>query len=51
MAVIPDHAGDVAGPTLLTFQDKKTSPQESRFTLDGRRDISDIEDKAFEACL
>ena len=48
MAVSPDNAWDVAGPTPPPLPDKKFLPQESKFTLDGRWDVSDVEDKAFK---
>lgn len=47
MAVSPDDAWDVAGPTPPPLPDKKFPPQESDFILDGRWDVSDVEDKAF----
>ena len=48
MAVSPDDAWDVGGPTPPPLPDKKFPPQESKFTLDGRWDVSDVEDKAFK---
>ena len=48
MAVSPDDAWDVGGPTRPPLPDKKFPPQESKFTLDGRWDVSDVEDKAFK---
>jgi len=36
MAVSPDNAWDVAGPTPPPLPDKKFPPQESEFTLNGR---------------
>ena len=47
MAVSSDDAWDVGGPNRPPLPDKKFPPQESQFTLDGRWDVSDIEDKAF----
>jgi hypothetical protein len=47
MAVSVDDAWDVAGPTAPPGPDKKYPPQESEFTLKGRWDVSDVEDKAF----
>jgi ribonuclease Z len=49
MAVSPDDAWDVAGPTPPPLPDNKFPPQESQFILDGRWDVSDVEDKAFES--
>jgi ribonuclease Z len=48
MAVSVDDAWDVAGPTRPPLPDKKFPPQESEFTLSGRWDVSDVEDKAFK---
>jgi ribonuclease Z len=48
MAVSADDAWDVAGPTPPPLPDKKFPPQEFKFTLDGRWDVSDVEDKAFK---
>ncbi|MBT8363469.1 MAG: MBL fold metallo-hydrolase [Deltaproteobacteria bacterium] len=48
MAVSADNAWDVAGPTPPPLPDKKFPPQESKFTIDGRWDVSDVEDKAFK---
>jgi len=48
MAVSPDNAWDVAGPTPPPLPDNKFPKQETQFILDGRWDVSDIEDKAFE---
>ena len=47
MAVSPD-ARDVAGPTPPPLPDKKFPRQESKFKLDGRWNVSDVEDKAFK---
>jgi ribonuclease Z len=47
MAVSPDNAWDVVGPTPPPLPDKKFPPQESEFTLGGRFDVSDVEDEAF----
>ncbi len=47
MAVSSDDAWDVGGPTRPPLPDKKFPPQESQFTLDGRWDVSDVEEKAF----
>jgi len=49
MAVSADDTWDVAGPTPPPLPDNKFRKQESKFTLDGRWDVSDVEDKAFEA--
>ena len=49
MAVSADDAWDVAGPTPPPLPDKKFPPQESQFILDGRWDVSDVEDEAFDA--
>ena len=48
MAVSADDAWDVAGPTPPPPPDKKFPPQETQFILDGRWDVSDIEDEAFK---
>ena len=48
MAVSADDAWDVAGPTRPPMPDKKFPPQETQFILDGRWDVSDIEDEAFK---
>ncbi len=48
MAVSAHDAWDVAGPIPPPLPDKKFPPQETQFTLDGRWDVSDIEDEAFK---
>ncbi len=48
MAVSADDAWDVAGPTPPPLPDKKFPPQETQFILDGRWDVSEIEDEAFK---
>jgi ribonuclease Z len=47
MTVPNDNAWDVAGPTPPPLPDNKFPKQESEFTLSGRWDVSDVEDKAF----
>ena len=49
MAVSDDNAWDVAGPTFPPPPDHKFPKQESKFTLDGRWDVSDVEGPAFKA--
>ncbi|MHC5022933.1 MAG: guanitoxin biosynthesis MBL fold metallo-hydrolase GntH [Planctomycetota bacterium] len=48
MAVSADDAWDVAGPNRPPLPDNKFPRQESEFILNGRWDVSDVEDKAFE---
>ena len=49
MAVSPDNAWDVAGPTYPPGPDKKFPPQESEFTLNGRwAPAMEVDDKAFK---
>jgi hypothetical protein len=48
MAVSADDAWDVAGPTPPPLPDKKFPKQETKFVLDGRWDVSDVENKAFK---
>ncbi len=47
MVVSADNAWDVGGPTPPPTPDNKFPPQESEFTLNGRWDVSDIENEAF----
>jgi ribonuclease Z len=47
MAVSVDEAWDVSGPTPPPGPDGKFPKQESDFTLEGRFDVSDVEDPAF----
>ena len=47
MAVSDDDAWDVAGPTPPPPPDRKFPPQETEFILNGRWDVSDVEDEAF----
>lgn len=48
MTVPNDNAWDVAGPTPPPLPDGKFPKQESKFTLDGRFDVSDVEGPAFK---
>ena len=47
MAVSADNAWDVGGPTPPPLPDGKFPKQESKFTLDGRWDVSEVENAAF----
>jgi len=47
MVVSNDDAWDTAGPTPPPGPDHKFPHQESQFILDGRWDVSDVEDPAF----
>ena len=47
MAVSVDDAWDVAGPTPPPLPDNKFPHQESEFTLNGRWDMSEVEEPAF----
>ena len=49
MAVSPDNAWDVAGPTPPPLPDKKFPPQESKFTLEGRwQPAIEVDNEAFK---
>ena len=49
MAVSPDNAWDVAGPTPPPLPDKKFPPQESEFTLNGRwAPAIEVDNEAFK---